>query len=132
MSPRTISLLLLCIVAFGIAAVAVALTTATTRPADVLGPWRAPLLGLICATGVFFLGRHHILPREIAQSSRRALWLLTLISAGSIAAVWGVVLVVRPLIGLVPGPGVLVLWFGAMWWAVRAVHRSATQPRLPL
>jgi hypothetical protein len=124
-SSRTASLFMLSIMALGMTAVLVAAMQPAAVAIDPSTPWLVPLLGVICYSATFFLGRRHILPHGLASSATHAGLTIVALVLVSMALVYAMVWGLRSVVGGVPGPWTLVLWFAVLWLAVEVLHRRA-------
>jgi hypothetical protein len=132
MTHRTLSLLMLFVVAFGVSAVLVAVIQPVAVRFALSTPWLVPLVGIVCYCATFFGGRRYILPYELANSSLRAALALAALVSVSMMSVYGVFWFARPIVGGLPGPFALLLWFVTLWTAIYVLHRAPRQRRLPL
>ena len=121
MTNRTASLLMLFVAALIATGVSMAIAVSALEPTGVSGPWLVPAIAVLCYTTALYLGRHHILPRSLAESPARSVVTLgvmvvvTLSAAvvGARAAQWAIGReVATPAL-------TLTLWFVLLWLAVR-------------
>lgn len=130
MTNRTASLLLLFVVAWLLTALMMAMVLSLLVRADMPSPWVMPASALLCFTGTLFVGRHAILPADIAGSRVRAWLTLSMIVGVGIAGV-SLILWLVTAVGVRVRSGVTIaLGFAGLWLAVRALHRGSW--RLPL
>ena len=130
MTPRTVSLLLLSLVALALSALTVGAFQRFAAGSALASPWVVPLFGVLCYTATFFAGRRYILPFEIARSPWPSIVLLAAITGGSLLVVSGIVRAARVVTDHVPGGVVIGLWFFALWSAVATLHRVVQKSRV--
>jgi hypothetical protein len=122
MTTRTFALLLLFVLALGLSAVLVAAIQPMAVRFDASTPWVVPLAAIVCYSATFFAGRHYILPFAVSHSAVRALATLVAVTVVSMGLAYGLVRLTRMVVVGVPGVVALLIWFGALWLAVAAVH----------
>jgi hypothetical protein len=130
MTPRTMFLLLLSFIAFALSAVVVSGLQRVAMGTSLASAWMMPVLAGLCYTATFFVGRHHILPRRVAEAPLPALLLLIVMTLASMLFVYAVVSVVRQAGAPVPSGVVLALWFFVLWSVVGTLHRIVDRGRL--
>ena len=133
MTVRTLSLLLLFVIGFGTSAGLVAALQPLAIRTGVSTPWLIPIAALLCYTATFFVGRRYILPARIAALSSRALVVLVILTAATMAFASGLLWLGQRFIRDVPAVVGLLVWFVTLWSATAALEQAnRRQPRLPL
>jgi hypothetical protein len=124
MTNRTASLLMLFVAALMTTAVLLALIIGAIDSVEAAGPWLAPLVAVVCQTGMLYLGRRFILsPAFTTSASRAAFTILPLVIVtllGAYAVGWSLRWAVER---AVAAPALtLILWFALLSAAVNRQH----------
>jgi hypothetical protein len=125
MTIRTLSLLLLFVIAFGISAVLAAAVQPLAVRFGASTPWVIPVSAIVCYSATLFLGRRFILPLAFAHSPARALVMLIAVTGASMGLAYGLVWGMQMLVGGLPAVAGLAVWFGALWTALTVLELSA-------